>query len=221
MRKLYFYIRCIPKTLWFNFYYFSLKQAILCPVLVSHRTCFREMKGKVIIPSDAKFGKIKLGFGEVQLADGKYSRFIWSLKKGGIIHFGRGNKVGTGCRLYVAGNLTIGDGVNFTGEATIVCEESIEFGDRTLVSWGTLFMDTDMHAVENEANQRLNPNKPIKIGSDVWVCAKVTILKGSAIQPNSIVSAAAVVVGQYDKEVVLAGNPAKVVASMEGKTFRH
>lgn len=221
MRKLYFYLRCIPKTLWFNLRYFPLKTALCFPVLVCHRTYFRDLRGKVTVPEGAKFGKIKLGFGEVQIADGKYSRFIWSLKKGGIVNFGRGNKIGTGSRLHISGELTIGDGVNFSGETTIVCQKSMRFGDRALVSWQTLFMDTDMHAVELEAGTSINPDKEVIVGSDVWVCARSTLLKGCVINDNSIVSASALVSGEFAKDAIIGGNPAKVIGSMAGKRFVH
>ncbi|MGR5503061.1 acyltransferase [Vibrio sp. DNB22_10_4] len=221
MRKLYFYLRCIPKTLWFNFRYFPLATALRFPVLVCHRTYFRDLRGNVTVPNDAKFGKIKLGFGEVQIADGKYSRFIWSLKKGGTVNFGRGNKIGTGSRLHISGDLTIGDGVNFSGETTIVCQKAIRFGDRALISWQTLFMDTDMHAVERESGVSINSDKEVLVGSDVWVCARSTVLKGSVVSDNSIVSAAALVIGEFKKDAIIGGNPAKIIGSMAGKRFVH
>ena len=49
LRKLYLFLRCIPKTLYFNFKYLPFNKAIKFPILVSHRVWLMETKGKVIL----------------------------------------------------------------------------------------------------------------------------------------------------------------------------
>jgi acetyltransferase-like isoleucine patch superfamily enzyme len=82
-------------------------------------------------------------------------------------------------------------------------------------------MDTDMHSVEREGGTTINPDKEVIVGSDVWVCARSTVLKGSVVSDNSIVSAAALVTGEFKKDAIIGGNPAKVIGSMAGKRFVH
>ncbi|WP_082856383.1 acyltransferase [Marinomonas atlantica] len=219
LSKLYNYIRCIPKTLLFNFSYLPFKQAIKLPVIVSHRTQFLNRKGSIVVPKNAKTGKIKLGFGQVQVADAAYSRFIWSLEKSGSVTFGHNVRIGTGSKLFVSGALTIGDNVNFSGETSITCQKQIDISEGCLVSWRTLFMDTDFHSIINSDGVCLNPDKPILIGKSVWVCANSTILKGVSIGEHSIVSASANVVSSFEGNNIIGGNPAKVIGSMENKTF--
>ncbi len=220
LNKAYIYFRCIPKTLFFNFYYFSFRVAIKIPVLVSHRTSFQSIKGNVLLPINPRLGKIKLGFGSVQVTNPKQSKFIWNVEKSGVVIFGSNNKIGTGCKVHVKGSLELCDNVNFTGEATIICHHKIFIGSGSLVSWQTILSDTDFHPILNSENVRLNQDREIIIGNKVWICMRATILKGVSVGDNSIVSASGTVInGKYPNDVILGGNPAKIIGSMEGKRF--
>lgn len=221
LAKLYNYVRCVPRTIFFNFYYLPFSQAIRFPIIVSHRTKFQALKGKISIPKDAKTAKIKLGFGIVQCADNGNSRLVWNLSKGGEIEFGNNIKIGTGCKLYVSGKLSIGNRVNFTGECSLTCQKSISFADHCLISWRTIIMDTDFHAIEDNSGKRINPDAAISFGENVWICANSTILKGVSIGSNSIISASSNVVSSFDSDSIIGGNPAKKISSMEGKRFIH
>lgn len=220
LRKLYQYIRCIPRTILFNFHYLPLNQAIKLPIIVSHRTKFHCLKGKVNIPDQAKTAKIKLGFGQVQVADSKHSRFIWSLEKSGSITFGHDVRLGTGCKLFVSGDLIFGNKVNFSGESSVTCQKKVVFSDGCLVSWRTVIMDTDFHAIESLQGEHLNPDAPIHVGSSVWICANSFVLKGVSIGDNCIVSASANVVSSFEGNQIIGGNPAKVIGSMKSKKFQ-
>ena len=217
--KIYNYLRCIPKSLLFNFYYLPFKQAIYFPIIVSHRTKIMSLKGSVTVPTGAKTGKIKLGFVCVQIADSAKSRFIWNISKTGIINFGHNNKIGTGSKLNISGNLIFGDRVNFSGESCIISHKQISFGNNCLISWNTLFMDTDFHPIIDYENNRKNHNKPIIIGNSVWVGAKATLLKGATIGNNCIISANSHVTKKFDDDIIIGGNPACIIGSMIGKKF--
>lgn len=217
--RVYHYIRCIPKTLLFNFYYFSFKEAITFPVIVSHKTAFLSLDGKVLLPKNAKTAKIKLGFGRVQVADSKYSRFIWNVEKDATITFGHSVRIGTGSRLDVSGDLSFGDGCNFSGESSIVCKKAIRFGQSCLVSWHTLFMDSDLHKITDSSGAQINPNKAIVIGDHVWICARASILKGGNIGANTVVSCGAVVIHPFLGNATIGGVPARKVGDFKDKTF--
>lgn len=53
--------------------------------------------------------------------------------------------------------------------------------------------------------------KGIKIGSNCWIGAKVTILDGTIIGNGCIVAAGAVVRGQFPDNCVIGGVPAKIL----------
>ncbi len=218
--RVYHYLRCIPKTLLFNFYYFSFKEAIRFPVIVSHKTAFLSLDGKVVLPKKAKTAKIKLGFGRVQVADSKYSRFIWNVEKDATITFGHNVRIGSGSRLDVSGDLTFGDGCNFSGESSIVCKKAIRFGQSCLVSWQTLFMDSDLHKITDASGVQTNPNKAIEIGDKVWVGARASILKGVHIGRNSVIAINSIVVKSFEGNSVIGGNPAKQIGDFKHKKFQ-
>ncbi|RYU47781.1 acyltransferase [Aliivibrio finisterrensis] len=219
--RIYHFIRCIPKTILFNFNYFPFKQAIKIPVIISHRTAFISLKGKVSIPKDAKSAKIKLGFGRVQIADNKYSRFIWNVEKSGVITFGKNVRIGTGSRLDVSGNLELKNNCNFSGESTIICKKEIVFGESCLVSWQTLFMDSDLHKITGLEGIQTNPNKAIIVGDNVWIGARSSVMKGVKIGGNSVIANSTVVVKSFNGNSVVGGNPARLITSFEGKEFHH
>jgi len=222
LQRLYFYLRAIPKTLLFNFYYLPLKQSLKLPIIVSHRVKIEKLSGNVILKGKVRTGKIKIGFGKVQIADPAKSRALWALSHNGTITLHPRVKLGTGTKLDIRGSLEIGEGSNFTGETTIVCNHKISFGRSNLISWQTLFMDTDLHGIVDLNNDQTNPDQPIFIGDDVWICAKSTILKGVTINNNTVVSANSNVTKRFtDSDIIIGGNPAKVISSMKDKKFIH
>lgn len=55
------------------------------------------------------------------------------------------------------------------------------------------------------------PEKPIKIGNNVWVGTRVIILPGVEIGDNTIIGAGAVVTKSFPKDCIIGGNPAKIL----------
>ena len=70
----------------------------------------------------------------------------------------------------------------------------------------------DSHSIVDLEGKRLNTSESIRIGDHVWVGINVTCLKGVHIANNSVVGAGSLLNGSFSEEnVVLAGNPARVV----------
>ncbi|MBQ8605637.1 MAG: acyltransferase [Clostridia bacterium] len=63
--------------------------------------------------------------------------------------------------------------------------------------------------------------KEVKIGNNVFVGAKTIILPGTTIGDNTIIGAGAVVKGNIPSGVIVAGNPAKVIKSIEDHANYH
>lgn len=55
---------------------------------------------------------------------------------------------------------------------------------------------------------------PVKIGNNVWIGGKVIICPGVTIGDNVVIGAGAVVVKDVPSNVVVAGNPAKIIRDM-------
>jgi len=63
--------------------------------------------------------------------------------------------------------------------------------------------------------------KKIVIGNNVWIGANVTILGGTVLQDGCVVGAGSVVRGQFKKNELIIGNPAKVVKNLGKKRIIH
>ncbi len=59
--------------------------------------------------------------------------------------------------------------------------------------------------------QGYQPERPVSIGNDVWIGARVIILPGVTIGDGCVIGAGAVVTKDVPAYSVCAGNPAKVV----------
>ncbi|MBC7790644.1 MAG: acyltransferase [Anaerolineae bacterium] len=114
--------------------------------------------------------------------------------------------------------IRFGNRVRLTG-TRLGCEKRIDVGDCAGLSDARI-MDTDFHAVEVYDKPRYNTrgvSKPITIGKNAWVGAAAMILKGVRIGENSVVAAGSVVAQNVPPNVVVFGNPARVVWRMKGR----
>ena len=151
---------------------------------------------------------------------------------GGCIKIGRGtslfssfssNMLGLYQRCIIVarygGKIKIGTHCGISG-STIYAWESIEIGDYTRVGANCKIIDNDFHPVELEyRHQALNGQHtrraPIVIGNDCFIGMNSIILKGTTLGNNVIVGAGSVVHGHFPDNVIIAGNPAKIVKYMK------
>ncbi len=208
MRLIFLYILGFPKTIWVNFRLFPFVKAIKFPIIVSHKTRFQSLSGKVIMDT-YKFANWKIGFGSTPTTNFKRDHPVLNIK--GLVHLHGKCRMGIGSKIHVQGTLEIGDNFNMTGNSTIVCAKHISMGAHVLISWGVLIMDTDQHAIMNLDGIIINHDKNITIGSDVWICSDVTILKGVCIASNIVIGAHSLVNKHLPtSNAVYVGNPVRL-----------
>ena len=197
------YVLGIPKTIYFNFKYFKFKDAIKFPVVVSHRTIFKELKGSIKLEK-IKTGMVRIGFGEKENFDFRYNRTIF--KNSGEVVFKGKTKIGYGSVISNEGKIIIGENTNFT-MVEFICRDEIEIGNRCLFSWNVSLMDTDHHNIFLLGNDEvINKSRKIKIGNHVWIGADVRILKGVSIADNNIIGMGSIITQSIEKENVIVGN---------------
>ena len=90
----------------------------------------------------------------------------------------------------------------------------IEIGDRVAISEDVYFINSS-----GPVNSRLKSIYPCVIGKividdDAWIGTNAIIFPGVHIGKNSVVGAGSVVTKDVDENVVVAGNPAKVIKTL-------
>lgn len=112
--------------------------------------------------------------------------------------------------------IIIGDNVGISG-STINATTSVSIGNHTIIGSGCLITDTDSHPIL--AEHRLLPHgggqhtkqSPIVIEDNVFIGARSIIMKGVHIGNGSVVGAGSVVTKDVPANVIVAGNPAKII----------
>ena len=118
------------------------------------------------------------------------------------------------------GRIVIGDAVMISPGTRITASDDIRIGNGCMFAFGAYVTDSDWHGVYDRVAR--DPEiKPVILEDNVWVGDHAIVLKGVTIGKNSIVAAHAVVVKDVPANVVVAGNPAKIVKALDANaTFR-
>lgn len=94
---------------------------------------------------------------------------------------------------------------------TVLDEAPVTIGDDCFIG-PNVSIYTACHSTDPvERNNRREWAEPVVIGNNVWIGGSVTILPGVTIGNNVTVGAGAVVTRDVPDNVVVAGNPAKVI----------
>jgi len=88
----------------------------------------------------------------------------------------------------------------------------IDIGDFTIVGDRAIIYDTDWHGLDG----REPKTAPVRIGKHVFICARVTVLKGVDVGDFSVIGAGSVVTRSIEKNTIVAGNPAKRIGFTTG-----
>ncbi|TGD73070.1 acyltransferase [Mangrovimicrobium sediminis] len=113
-----------------------------------------------------------------------------------------------------AGRIVIGDCVLMSPGSRISASDEVLVGDGTMFANGVYVTDCDWHSLYDRT-QRDPRVAPVHIGRNVWLGDHATVLKGVTIGDNSVVAARAVVTRDVPANAVVAGNPAKVVKTLD------
>jgi acetyltransferase-like isoleucine patch superfamily enzyme len=159
----------------------------------------------------------------------------WALRRG--VEVGPGVAVGRGCRfilepgarlvladgcaiddgstlaVYRTGRLVIGPGCFIGHHGTLAARDSVELGAGTFLAELVSVRDHD-HRVGRPPSSGEVVVTPVRVGADVWLGAKVTVLRGARIGDRTVVGANAVVRGGLPGDSVAVGIPARVVRTL-------
>ncbi|MEN8242900.1 MAG: sugar O-acetyltransferase [Chloroflexota bacterium] len=112
-------------------------------------------------------------------------------------------------------NTIIGEHVFINYLCDIIDNNLVQIGDHTMLG-PCVQIYTAAHALQAEArNQGMEVAKPITIEENVWIGGSAIILPGVTIGRNAVVGAGAVVTKRVPANMVVAGNPARVIREIE------
>ena len=115
--------------------------------------------------------------------------------------------------------LLIGDGTFIGHQCGFNVGRSVKIGKNCLLATRVLVYDQDGHPLDAEKRRSGDPTPadailPVSIGDDVWIGFDSLILKGVTIGDRSVVAAKSVVTKDVPPDVVVAGNPARIVREL-------
>lgn len=113
-----------------------------------------------------------------------------------------------------------------------MCADHIRVGRRAIISYNVTIADSDFHPIDPAQRKRdtiatapggdlstrpLLVARPIDIGDDAWIGIGAIILKGVRIGRGARVQPGAVVTRSVPDGAVVAGNPARIAGTEEGR----
>ena len=130
------------------------------------------------------------------------------IKKNCKILSGKINIIGDDLHFLIGNNTTIRE----FDSVLVGKKKSISIGNDCMLGSNIKIWNGEMHPIYSlTSKKRLNNSKSIEIGDHVWIGSDVVILKGSNISEGSVVGVRSLVKGKVEKNVVVAGSPARKI----------
>ena len=141
------------------------------------------------------------------------------VRPGGSMRIGAGFVTDDDVLIAASGSLTLGDNVFINSGSRLVAHESIEIGSNVVIAANVSILDHDHRTSVEGGRLVIDGDRfvtaPIRIGSNVWLGDKATVLKGVSIGDNVIVGANSVVTKDVASGSVVAGVPARLIRSLD------
>jgi acetyltransferase-like isoleucine patch superfamily enzyme len=156
---------------------------------------------------------------------------VTQLRINGQLRFLGNFCIGRGCRFDVGKQavITIGRNGKVNSNTLFIIMHELKIGNECNISWNCQFLDDYFHRIHYEDDfgedvEKIDTEKRatngsaymnsngIYIGDHVWIGCNTKIYKGSFIGDGCVVASDSVVKGRFEeKNVLIAGNPARVV----------
>ncbi|MGN0613529.1 MAG: sugar O-acetyltransferase [Porcipelethomonas sp.] len=112
-----------------------------------------------------------------------------------------------GKNIHIGKNVFVNSDCKFQDQGGIFIDDDVLIGHNVVLA-------TLNHDISPEKRCGMYP-KPIKIGKNVWIGSNSTVLPGVTIGDNAVIGAGSVVTRDILKNTVAAGNPAKVIKTID------
>ncbi|MFS2003794.1 sugar O-acetyltransferase [Duganella sp. CT11-25] len=117
---------------------------------------------------------------------------------------------------YTAGGseIRVGQNVFVNQNCTFYDMGGLDIGDNVMIGPNVSIITTG-HPLEPSQRRSVTIGKPIVIEQNVWIAAGATIIGGVTVGENSVVAAGSVVTKDVPPNTLVAGNPAKIIRSID------
>lgn len=112
-------------------------------------------------------------------------------------------------------NITLGDKVYFNFNCVVLDIAAVRIGSRVLFGPAVQIYTASHPLSATERRSGLELAEPIEIGDDVWVGGGTVLCPGVRIGNRSVIGAGSVVTRDIPDDVLAAGNPCRVIRSIE------
>jgi teichuronic acid biosynthesis glycosyltransferase TuaH len=131
----------------------------------------------------------------------------------GSVGFGEGCVIDRGMTVEAVGTISVGRSTIFGHHCTLAARSSVRIGQGCMFAEMVSIRDHDHRSLDLQRPYREQgfDVDPVTIGHNVWLGAKVSVLKGVTIGDNTVVGAHAVVTRDLPANVVAVGVPARVI----------
>jgi acetyltransferase-like isoleucine patch superfamily enzyme len=126
---------------------------------------------------------------------------------------GRNVRVGPGVRLIAPQGLVLGDRVRIARGACIDARAGVEIGANTMIGFESVIL-SETHRFDDPDRPPRDQGmegRPITIGSNAWLGARVFVLPGRCVGDRAIVGAGSIVTRDVGDGAIVAGSPAMLV----------
>jgi len=110
-------------------------------------------------------------------------------------------------------HIEIGDYCLISPGTRISAAQQIRIGNSCMFAANCYISDSDWHGLYNRTRP-FRCTKPITLEDNVWLGERAIVCKGVTIGKNSVIGAGAVVTRDIPANVVAAGNPARVIKTI-------
>jgi acetyltransferase-like isoleucine patch superfamily enzyme len=112
------------------------------------------------------------------------------------------------------GFLEIGAGTFINYGCSIAASKQVVIGPNCNIGTYVIIMDNDFHHLQPELRQERPPSAPIILEENVWLGARVIVLRGVTIGKGSVIGAGSVVNKDVPPRTLAAGVPAKIIREL-------
>lgn len=204
------HFKLLLDSLWFNLYYFPIKQAIKIPIFI-YNPNYISKSGKIKIEAPIRRGMIHLG----KYSCPMYNKGVKWDNKGTIIFKGPAI-IGNESFISVGKNgfLTIGEDTVNTGKLKIICAKEVIIEKHNRLGWETMIMDTSFHPLFDREKQSFLPAiRSVYIGANNWLGMQSVIMPGTKTPPHCIFGLRSIITrnATIESYCTHGGNPLRII----------